>query len=218
MLIQVFVSISPSVYLYIYTYSISVYLHTHTHRGGRDEVIITAVERWRWVINIAERREVMRPGSGDVVVNYCPPYLVHVHAHAHTSTDAYLYSTDEEETSGNQTLVKGRRSNIQNNGHDQVVKWPNTLIPLKWQLRNKIKKKEDVETTCTRTESPLSVARPTHVTRTEPQDPDTLRSPRTPNTCSGLGTFRLDPVSKRVLLRFAADRTQLSVHRVDVVL
>lgn len=53
----------------------------------RDEVIITMIEGWRGEINIAyeEKRALIRPGSGDVIVNYHP--LTHLHyTHTHTHT------------------------------------------------------------------------------------------------------------------------------------
>lgn len=52
----------------------------------RDEVIITMIEGWRGEINIAceEKRALIRPGSGDVIVNYHPlTHLHHTHTHTH---------------------------------------------------------------------------------------------------------------------------------------
>lgn len=45
----------------------------------RDEAIITMIEGWRRQINIAYegKRALIRPGSGDVIVNYHP--LTHQH-------------------------------------------------------------------------------------------------------------------------------------------
>ena len=47
------------------------------------------MEGWRAEINIAheEKRALIRPGSGDVIVNYHPlTHLHHTHTHTHTHT------------------------------------------------------------------------------------------------------------------------------------